>query len=451
MDCDRFDAISRALAQPASRRRTLGAVVAAALAPAAAAARPEPAKCLAQGKRCSLPPSDDASPGHGKRGDKGGKGKHHPRSCAKCCSRYGAAGADGKARCSCKPEGETCDGPSQCCGGLCRNGVCTACPGDLTACNGNCVDLQTDDRHCGSCEHACADGQRCVGGNCVCDGTSCPRGCCGGPDGTTCQRGTDDAACGIGGAACQSCGACTTCDGTQCVNATACCGDTSSCQGGACVACAAGQRCQGGQCVCNAASCPNGCCNGATCVPFADQTDQRCGTGGAACKSCTGHDTCGGGGTNGACGCTPTTCVAQGKNCGTIPDGCGNTIDCGACVAPDTCGGGDPSVPNVCGCTSQCAGKSCDADDECGGKCPCPSDSPICHHNTENNLICCCLSGTTNARCIANEADPTRICCCSISSLTPTPRCLFSATGAICCCGNPQHICTDTGCQPPPP
>ena len=45
--------------------------------------------------------------------------------------------------------------------------------------------------------------------------------------------------------------------------------------------------------------------------------------------------------------CTPTTCAAQGKNCGTIPDGCGGTLTCGACVAPQICGGG--GVANVCG------------------------------------------------------------------------------------------------------
>src|SRR5262245_29310981 len=47
------------------------------------------------------------------------------------------------------------------------------------------------------------------------------------------------------------------------------------------------------------------------------------------------------------CTCTPTTCAAQGKNCGTIPDGCGGTLTCGVCIAPETCGGA--GVANVCG------------------------------------------------------------------------------------------------------
>ncbi|HVJ19860.1 MAG TPA: carbohydrate-binding protein, partial [Polyangiaceae bacterium] len=46
-------------------------------------------------------------------------------------------------------------------------------------------------------------------------------------------------------------------------------------------------------------------------------------------------------------GCTPTTCTAQGKNCDTIPDGCGGTLSCGSCTAPATCGGG--GTANVCG------------------------------------------------------------------------------------------------------
>jgi hypothetical protein len=45
--------------------------------------------------------------------------------------------------------------------------------------------------------------------------------------------------------------------------------------------------------------------------------------------------------------CTPTTCAAQGKNCGSIPDGCGGTLTCGSCPSPQTCGGG--GTPNLCG------------------------------------------------------------------------------------------------------
>jgi hypothetical protein len=45
--------------------------------------------------------------------------------------------------------------------------------------------------------------------------------------------------------------------------------------------------------------------------------------------------------------CTPTTCAAQGKNCGSIGDNCGGNLNCGTCTAPQTCGGG--GTANVCG------------------------------------------------------------------------------------------------------
>lgn len=45
--------------------------------------------------------------------------------------------------------------------------------------------------------------------------------------------------------------------------------------------------------------------------------------------------------------CTTTTCIAQEKNCGTIADGCGESLDCGTCKPPETCGGSE--ISNVCG------------------------------------------------------------------------------------------------------
>lgn len=92
--------------------------------------------------------------------------------------------------------------------------------------------------------------------------------------------------------------------------------------------------------------CPAGqaCCAGA-CVNTRDD-ETNCG----ACGNvCTLPQTCGGSGTPGVCGCTPTTCEAEGKNCGQIPDACGNTLACGECTeSRQTCGGG--GTPNVCGC-----------------------------------------------------------------------------------------------------
>jgi hypothetical protein len=44
--------------------------------------------------------------------------------------------------------------------------------------------------------------------------------------------------------------------------------------------------------------------------------------------------------------CKPTTCAAQGKDCGAISDGCNMVLDCGMCHPPLSCG---VTVPNVCG------------------------------------------------------------------------------------------------------
>ncbi len=71
--------------------------------------------------------------------------------------------------------------------------------------------------------------------------------------------------------------------------------------------------------------------------------------------TCTAPETCGGGGTANSCGCTPTTCSALGRNCGTVLDGCGVTLTCGSygggcqtgytCAANGTCvkSGGGPT------------------------------------------------------------------------------------------------------------
>ena len=44
--------------------------------------------------------------------------------------------------------------------------------------------------------------------------------------------------------------------------------------------------------------------------------------------------------------CIPTTCAAQGDNCGAISDGCNMVLNCGTCHPPLRCGA---TTPNVCG------------------------------------------------------------------------------------------------------
>src|SRR2546427_11673274 len=89
-----------------------------------------------------------------------------------------------------------------------------------------------------------------------------------------------------------------------------------------------------------------------------EATAGPCKADGQTCR--TSRSCCGTSGNNGVCVkapgakfgscCTPTTCAAQGKQCGTISDGCGGMRDCGSCTAPETCGGG--RRPAVCARTT---------------------------------------------------------------------------------------------------
>lgn len=45
---------------------------------------------------------------------------------------------------------------------------------------------------------------------------------------------------------------------------------------------------------------------------------------------------------SGADGCVPDSCTARGLQCGTLDDGCGHTLTCGACADPEVCGASAP-------------------------------------------------------------------------------------------------------------
>lgn len=88
--------------------------------------------------------------------------------------------------------------------------------------------------------------------------------------------------------------------------------------------------------------------------------DDGCGNEVECPDNCVAPLTCGGGGDQFKCGCTPKSCLTLGATCGLIDDTCGNMIDCGGCDPADpnvTCGGakpnsdGSPGVgeDNVCG------------------------------------------------------------------------------------------------------
>lgn len=120
------------------------------------------------------------------------------------------------------------------------------------------------------------------------------------------------------------------------------------------------------------------------------------------CKTtCTGNNTCGGGGEPDVCGhgttvCVPTVTKADcGLTCGPIGDGCGGTVDCGGCMAPDTCGGGAVSgrcgspvcIPNTCPTLGFNCGTTPNG---CGGELNCGScgTGSFCNANKCEAIVC---------------------------------------------------------------
>ena len=107
------------------------------------------------------------------------------------------------------------------------------------------------------------------------------------------------------------------------------------------------------------------------------------GTGGATVGGTGGGSFIDDGGAGGGNNCEPDTCEALGKNCGSLPDGCGSVLECGTCADGAECG---IVTANVCTVLADlcvpalaeevCAGKECGAEgDGCGntvscGTCP---------------------------------------------------------------------------------
>jgi hypothetical protein len=136
-------------------------------------------------------------------------------------------------------------------GASAAGGGSDGCPGGLSACGGQCIDLSSDAANCGSCGQVCAQGQPCAGGSCGCPAGATP---CGGK----CKQLSYDA---------DNCGSCghvcavgTPCVGGQCMLN---CSGNANCNGtcvdlmtdhqhcGACgVACALNETCSGSKCVC---------------------------------------------------------------------------------------------------------------------------------------------------------------------------------------------------------
>ncbi len=78
----------------------------------------------------------------------------------------------------CKKVGKTCDKNKDCCKNARCGGKKCKCKSGFTECGGKCFDLNEDEKHCGSCNTACATGERCVAGVCAEGGCTANRDSC---------------------------------------------------------------------------------------------------------------------------------------------------------------------------------------------------------------------------------------------------------------------------------
>jgi hypothetical protein len=273
------------------------------------------------------------------------------QTCASgCCDQFGKCepgfdnsfcGFGGHACQDCLQLGETCSGQT------CQNTACgpQSCPSGC--CNGGICLGGSSDNACGikgqQCMNCAASGLACNGGMCgppppLCDPMNCPTGCC---SGNVCAVGTGDNACGVKGGLCQDCqafgevcsnGGCVPpppkCNAQTCPSGC-CAGDVcavgsqdNACGvgGAACTDCTAqNATCTGGKCVpnpptCTPQNCP-GCCD-ATGVCQPGFLNNQCGQNGASCANCTAQgSTCDTAVAPRVCSSQQSTCPAAYTSC----------------------------------------------------------------------------------------------------------------------------------------
>lgn len=181
MDAARFDALSRTLARPASRRRLLGGGLGGAAAALARFRAGRAQTCAPLGAGCAAV----------------------EECCAGAVSCCGGVCLGLATFLASSEHCGACDAP---CAGTCDNGTCR--PSGALDCGAGVVDTLTDAANCGGCGVGCPSGF-CEGGGCV----PCPAGTteCGG---FCADTGVDGANCGACGA---DCGAGFACANGACV------------------------------------------------------------------------------------------------------------------------------------------------------------------------------------------------------------------------------------------
>jgi inhibitor of cysteine peptidase len=114
--------------------------------------------------------------------------------------------------------------------------------------------------------------------------------------------------------------------------------------------------------------------------------------------------------------CTPTTCAAEGKDCGSIADGCGGTLSCGTCSTGETCSDNVCTTPACTPTTCAAEGKDCGSiADGCGGTLSCGTcpTGQTCSDNVCTTPACTpttCAAQGKNCGSIADGCGKTLSC-----------------------------------------
>lgn len=101
--------------------------------------------------------------------------------------------------------------------------------------------------------------------------------------------------------------------------------------------------------------------------------------------------------------CTPTTCAAQGMQCGPVSDGCGGTLQCGDCpsatCSTGSCAQGQCTLTPIAGC--------CTSDDQCDDGTACTVDTCDPSTNTCTHTPVTCQPSDV---CHTASCDPSQGC-----------------------------------------
>ena len=80
--------------------------------------------CIATGKKCPSPKPRGRKNHHHGGNNNNNHGHAKQLGCDRCCQGHFTVGSNGKNKCSCQPEGLTCQTTTECCTGVCSGGVC---------------------------------------------------------------------------------------------------------------------------------------------------------------------------------------------------------------------------------------------------------------------------------------------------------------------------------------